>query len=147
MIKNVDFSVRRGEVVGIAGLMGAGRTEFAMSLFGRVLGLQHHRQGAASTAREGDACRACAAAIDAGLAYVTEDRKQLGLVLADDVRKNVTLASLRQVARARRDRRCRRAEGRRATTATGCGSAAPTSIRRPGSSRAATSRRSCCRNG
>ncbi|TKW78184.1 MAG: ATP-binding cassette domain-containing protein, partial [Bradyrhizobium icense] len=92
VIKNVNFHVRRGEIVGIAGLMGAGRTEFAMSLFGRSWGrkitgcaLLHGREVDLSTVSR---------AIDAGLAYVTEDRKQLGLLLADDVRKNITLANL-----------------------------------------------------
>jgi putative multiple sugar transport system ATP-binding protein len=96
VIKNANFNVRRGEVVGIAGLMGAGRTEFAMSLFGRSWGsnisgrirLDGHEIDLSSVA----------AAIDAGLAYVTEDRKQFGLILADDVRKNITLASLDQIA-------------------------------------------------
>jgi putative multiple sugar transport system ATP-binding protein len=96
VIKNVDFQVRRGEVVGIAGLMGAGRTEFAMSLFGRAWG----RQITGRLHLDGHDVHLSnvATAIDAGLAYVTEDRKQLGLILADDVRKNVTLASLDQVA-------------------------------------------------
>jgi putative multiple sugar transport system ATP-binding protein len=96
VIKNVDFQVRRGEVVGIAGLMGAGRTEFAMSLFGRAWG----RQITGRLRLDGHEVHLSnvAMAIDAGLAYVTEDRKQLGLILADDVRKNVTLASLDQVA-------------------------------------------------
>ena len=96
VIKNVDFHVRRGEVVGIAGLMGAGRTEFAMSLFGRAWG-----RGISGRMRLDDRkvdLSSVAAAIDAGLAYVTEDRKQFGLILADDVRKNITLASLDQVA-------------------------------------------------
>jgi putative multiple sugar transport system ATP-binding protein len=95
-IHNVDFQVRRGEIVGIAGLMGAGRTEFAMSLFGRSWGRKisgravlHGREIDLSTVSR---------AIDAGLAYVTEDRKQLGLLLADDVRKNITLANLKGVA-------------------------------------------------
>src|ERR1700704_2356042 len=99
VIKNVDFHVRRGEIVGIAGLMGAGRTEFAMSLFGRSWGRKitgravlHGREVALSTVSR---------AIDAGLAYVTEDRKQFGLLLADDVRKNITLANLRSVAAGR----------------------------------------------
>src|SRR3984893_13678295 len=97
VIKNVDFHVRRGEVVGIAGLMGAGRTEFAMSLFGRAWG----REITGRLQLEGRELHlsSVAAAIDAGLAYVTEDRKQLGLIAADDVRKNITLASLDQVAR------------------------------------------------
>jgi len=96
VIKNVDFSVRRGEVVGIAGLMGAGRTEFAMSLFGRSWGANIGGR-IRLDGREIELPNV-AAAIDAGLAYVTEDRKQLGLILADDVRKNITLASLYQVA-------------------------------------------------
>jgi putative multiple sugar transport system ATP-binding protein len=96
VIRNVDFHVRLGEIVGIAGLMGAGRTEFAMSLFGRSWGrkitgraMLHGREVDLSTVSR---------AIDAGLAYVTEDRKQLGLLLADDVRKNITLANLDSVA-------------------------------------------------
>ena len=96
VIKNVDFQVRRGEIVGIAGLMGAGRTEFAMSLFGRSWGrkitgraMMHGSEVDLSTVSR---------AIDAGLAYVTEDRKQLGLLLAEDVRKNITLANLGSVS-------------------------------------------------
>jgi putative multiple sugar transport system ATP-binding protein len=96
VIKNVDFHARRSEIVGIAGLMGAGRTEFAMSLFGRSWGrkitgratLHGHELDLSTVSR----------AIDAGLAYVTEDRKQFGLLLADDVRKNITLANLGGVA-------------------------------------------------
>ncbi|SCW43132.1 multiple monosaccharide ABC transporter ATP-binding protein [Ancylobacter rudongensis] len=96
VIRNVDFEVRRGEIVGIAGLMGAGRTEFAMSIFGRSWGQKitgraemEGRPIDLSTVRR---------AIDAGLAYVTEDRKQLGLLLAEDIRKNVTLANLPAIA-------------------------------------------------
>ena len=97
VIKNVDFHVRRGEVVGIAGLMGAGRTEFAMSLFGQAWGKAI--TGRISLDGRDVDLPNVAAAIDAGLAYVTEDRKQLGLILADDVRKNITLANLHEVAR------------------------------------------------
>jgi putative multiple sugar transport system ATP-binding protein len=96
VIKNVDFHLRSGEVVGIAGLMGAGRTEFAMSLFGRAWGTRISGR-VALDGHEAD-LSSVPAAIAAGLAYVTEDRKQFGLILADDVRKNVTLASLDQVA-------------------------------------------------
>ena len=81
-----------GEVVGIAGLMGAGRTEFAMSVFGRSYGhritgevLMDGKPVDVSTVRK---------AIDAGLAYVTEDRKHLGLVLDDNIMHNTTLANL-----------------------------------------------------
>jgi putative multiple sugar transport system ATP-binding protein len=96
VIKTINFGVKRGEVVGIAGLMGAGRTEFAMSLFGRSWGT--NISGQIRLEGREIALSSVAAAIDAGLAYVTEDRKQLGLILADDVRKNITLASLDQVA-------------------------------------------------
>ena len=76
--------------------MGAGRTEFAMSLFGRAWGADI--SGRVRLDGRDVALSNVSAAIDAGLAYVTEDRKQLGLILADDVRKNITLASLDQVA-------------------------------------------------
>ena len=96
MVRDVSFSVRRGEIVGIAGLMGAGRTELAMSLFGQSYGRGisgrvriDGREVDVSTVRR---------AIDAGLAYVTEDRKELGLLLNDDIRKNVSLANLNGVA-------------------------------------------------
>ena len=96
VIKNVGFNVRRGEVVGIAGLMGAGRTEFAMSLFGRAWGTKI--SGEVRLDGRTIDLSSVSAAIEAGLAYVTEDRKQLGLILADDVRKNITLASLYRVS-------------------------------------------------
>ncbi len=92
VIRNVDFEVRRGEIVGIAGLMGAGRTEFAMSLFGRSYGRKITGR-ATLNGRERD-LSTVSRAIEAGLAYVTEDRKALGLLLAEDIRKNVTLSNL-----------------------------------------------------
>ena len=96
MAKNLALTVRRGEVVGIAGLMGAGRTELAMSLFGRAYG-----QKISGTVKI-DGKPADVSTIDKairnGLAYVTEDRKQLGLLLGEDVRKNITLANLKGVA-------------------------------------------------
>ncbi len=98
VIKGIDFEVRRGEVVGIAGLMGAGRTEFAMSIFGRSWG-QKISGRAEVDGREVD-LSTVQRAIGAGLAYVTEDRKQLGLLLTEDVRTNITLANLHAVASA-----------------------------------------------
>ena len=95
-IRNVDFHLRRGEVVGIAGLMGAGRTELAMSLFGQAWGTAI--SGRLILDGREVTLSSVPAAIEAGLAYVTEDRKQLGLILADDVCKNITLASLDRVA-------------------------------------------------
>jgi putative multiple sugar transport system ATP-binding protein len=96
VIKGVDFRVRRGEIVGIAGLMGAGRTEFAMSVFGRSYG-RHVSGRARLEGREVD-LSSVRRAVNAGLAYVTEDRKELGLILAEDIRKNMTLANLPAVA-------------------------------------------------
>ena len=97
VVRDIDLHVRRGEVVGIAGLMGAGRTEFAMSLFGRSYG-RNIRGRAFLGGREVD-LSTIRKAMDAGLAYATEDRKHYGLVLDDDIRHNVTLANLDGVAK------------------------------------------------
>jgi putative multiple sugar transport system ATP-binding protein len=97
VIRGVDFRVRRGEVVGIAGLMGAGRTEFAMSVFGRAWG--RDITGRAFMDGKPVDLSTVPRAIAAGLAYVTEDRKHLGLLLGEDIRKNVTLANLPGVSR------------------------------------------------
>lgn len=98
VLHDINVTVRKGEVVGIAGLMGAGRTEFAMSVFGKSYGhkisgevLIHGKPVDVSTVRR---------AIDAGLAYVTEDRKHLGLVLNDNILHNTTLANLAGVSSA-----------------------------------------------
>ncbi len=97
MIKNVDLSVRAGEVVGIAGLMGSGRTELAMSIFGKAYGQKisgdvfiHGKLADVSTIPK---------AMDAGLAYATEDRKTYGLVLIDHIKHNISLANLDGVAK------------------------------------------------
>lgn len=96
VVKNVNLTIRRGEIVGIAGLMGAGRTEFAMSLFGRSYGTNtsgrvrlHGKEIDVGTVEK---------AVSNGIAYATEDRKTYGLVLAEDIRKNVTLANLEGVS-------------------------------------------------
>ena len=92
VINDVSMSVRKGEVVGIAGLMGAGRTEFAMSVFGRSWG--HFVSGQAlKDGREVD-ISTIPKAVGAGLAYATEDRKTYGLILMNDVKTNITLANL-----------------------------------------------------
>ena len=79
MIKNVNFHVCKGEVVGIAGLMGAGRTELAMSLFGHSYGT--NISGSVKVGGKPVDTSTVAKAVAAGLSYVTEDRKALGLVL------------------------------------------------------------------
>lgn len=97
VIKGIDFHVGKGEVVGIAGLMGAGRTELAMSLFGRSYGrritgtvLKNGREIDVGTVQK---------AIAHGIAYVTEDRKALGLVLEEDIKKNISMANLGGVSK------------------------------------------------
>jgi len=97
VIKNIDVNVRSGEVVGIAGLMGAGRTEFAMSLFGRSYG----RKITGEVWLEGKKIDTSTVgkAVDQGIAYVTEDRKTFGLNLIDDIKRNITLANLGGVSR------------------------------------------------
>jgi len=96
VIKNVSFHVKRGEVLGIAGLMGAGRTELAMSIFGRAYGRNVTGQ-ALMQGREID-LSSIQRAVKNGLAYVTEDRKSLGLILNEDIKNNVTLVNLPGVA-------------------------------------------------
>ena len=97
VVRGVDFRVRRGEIVGIAGLMGAGRTEFAMSVFGRSYG--RDISGRAFMDGKPVDVSTVPRAIAAGLAYVTEDRKHLGLLLGQDIARNVTLANLPGVSR------------------------------------------------
>ena len=91
-LSHVTFNVRRGEVVGFAGLMGAGRTELAMSLFGRAYGAgvkgQILKDGKEIVLKD------VQAAIDNKIAYVPEDRHTYGLVLMNDIKWNMTLASL-----------------------------------------------------
>jgi putative multiple sugar transport system ATP-binding protein len=92
VVDNVNLNVKKGEIVGIAGIMGAGRTEFARSLFGRSWGTNisgkvfiNGKEANVSTIRN---------AIDSGLAYATEDRKRFGLNLIDDIKRNISMASL-----------------------------------------------------
>lgn len=96
-IRNVSFHVRRGEVVGIAGLMGSGRTELAMSIFGQAFG--RNVRGTVTLGGKTLSVGTVRKAIDAGLAYATEDRKGAGLVLGDGIGRNVSLANLASLAR------------------------------------------------
>jgi len=92
--KNVSFEVRRGEIFGIAGLVGAGRTELMHALFG----LDKPDQGEIIFDGEKTSVRKPKQAIAKGIAYVTEDRKQEGLVLEMGVGANITLASMKQLS-------------------------------------------------
>nr|WP_093615789.1 multiple monosaccharide ABC transporter ATP-binding protein [Actinoplanes philippinensis] len=95
--KNSSFTVRRGEIVGFAGLMGAGRTELAMSVFGRSYGV--HLGGKIFKDGREVEIRSVAEAIRNGLAYVSEDRKAIGLNLLDDVKTSVVAAKLSKITR------------------------------------------------
>ena len=96
VVDNVNLTVRQGEVVGIYGLMGAGRTELAMSIFGKSYG-----SGISVTlkvhVKEVD-LKDSRAAINAKIAYVTEDRKGNGLVLTNPIRVNTSLANMKGVS-------------------------------------------------
>lgn len=94
ILKDINIKVRAGEVVGLAGLMGAGRTEFAMSVFGRSYGSKisgeiemHGKPVHIKNVRD---------AIANKLAYTSEDRKTFGLVLIDDIKHNMTMAAMRE---------------------------------------------------
>jgi len=96
VIRNASFEVRSGEVVGIAGLMGSGRTELAMSIFGRSYG--RNISGSVKLNDNEIDVSTVDKAISAGISYVTEDRKSLGLVLDESIRFNTTLANLDDVS-------------------------------------------------
>ncbi|GAB4580566.1 MAG: sugar ABC transporter ATP-binding protein [Anaerolineales bacterium] len=93
---NVNINVRKGEVVGIAGLMGAGRTELAMSIFGRAYGTRISGT-AYKNGQEIDISN-IDKAIANGIAYATEDRKAYGLILIEDIKDNITLANLEAIS-------------------------------------------------
>jgi len=90
VVDNVSINVRHGEVVGFAGLIGAGRTELAMSVFGHAYGTKISGQ----LELNGKPVRLTSIpqAIEAGLAYVTEDRKGDGLILTNSIKHNTTMA-------------------------------------------------------
>ena len=96
VVRSANMSVRRGEIVGLAGLMGAGRTELAMSVFGHAYGTgisgRLYKDGKeihAHTIHD---------AIAHGIAYATEDRKKYGLNLIEDIKRNISVASLRKIS-------------------------------------------------
>ncbi len=97
MDKKVCFKVHKGEIVGFSGLQGAGRTELAMSLFGKsygsnISGQEFIKGQEVKLKNEHDA-------IQHGLAYVTEDRKTNGLVLPDSIAKNTTMAKMEKISK------------------------------------------------
>jgi putative multiple sugar transport system ATP-binding protein len=97
VVDNATLTVRAGEIVGLAGLMGAGRTELAMSIFGHSYGSnitgQLYLHGKPVTIKTVDA------AIANGIAYATEDRKHYGLNLIEDIKRNTSAAKLQRISR------------------------------------------------
>jgi len=97
VIDDVSLELRRGEIVGIAGLMGSGRTELAMSVFGKSYG----KRISGTLRKDGRevAFNDVSEAIEGGVAYVTEDRKHYGLVLIDNIKRNITLPNLGKISK------------------------------------------------
>ncbi len=96
ILKDVNFNVKKGEIVGFAGLMGSGRTELALSLFGNPKG--YRLNGEVFVKGDQQHFNHPKSAIDAGVAYATEDRKAAGLILIQDVKQNISLANLQEIA-------------------------------------------------
>ena len=97
VVDNVSFNVHKGEIVGFSGLQGAGRTELAMSVFGHSYGTRI--SGEVKIGGKSVDLHTERAAIEAGIAYVTEDRKGNGLILSDSIAKNTTMSRLEKVCR------------------------------------------------
>ncbi|HEX5331968.1 MAG TPA: multiple monosaccharide ABC transporter ATP-binding protein [Cellulomonas sp.] len=97
VVDGASISVRRGEVIGLAGLMGAGRTEFAMSVFGRTYG----SSASGKVFKDGQEIhtRTVGEAIAHGIVYATEDRKRYGLNLIEDIKRNISAAALGKLSR------------------------------------------------
>ncbi|MBL8078785.1 MAG: ATP-binding cassette domain-containing protein [Anaerolineales bacterium] len=92
---DININVRKGEVVGIAGLMGSGRTELVMSIFGRAYG--RNISGKAFKHGKEIDISSIDKAIKNGIAYATEDRKAYGLILIEDIKANITIANLEAI--------------------------------------------------
>lgn len=97
ILHNVNVNVKQGEIVGIAGLMGAGRTEFAMSVFGKSYGKKI--SGELYVDGEVIQVKDVGDAIKNGIAYVSEDRKEYGLILMDSVKHNLTMSNLKSISK------------------------------------------------
>ena len=97
VIDHANIKLRKGEVVGLAGLMGAGRTEFAMSLFGKSYGC--HISGKVRKGGKEIDTSTVPKAIENGLAYLPEDRKSCGLVLGETISRNISMANLKRVSK------------------------------------------------
>jgi len=97
VVDDISMNLKRGEIVGLAGIMGAGRTEFARSLFGHSYGT--NISGRVFKSGEEIKMKTIASAINQGIAYASEDRKRFGLNLIEDIKRNISLASLKSFVR------------------------------------------------
>jgi len=93
ILKDICMNVRRGEIVGLPGLMGAGRTELALSIFGNVPNYKV-KYGSIVMGGKAVSFKSPREAINAGVAYVSEDRKGNGLILIQDIKYNISIANL-----------------------------------------------------
>jgi putative multiple sugar transport system ATP-binding protein len=98
ILKDINFFVKKGEVVGIAGLMGSGRTELALSIFGNTSRYKL-TSGEARLDRKAVSLSTPLKALNTGVAYMTEDRKKNGLVLMQNIKYNITLSNLKPLIR------------------------------------------------
>ena len=97
VVKNANLYVRKGEIIGLSGLMGAGRTELALSIFGNAK--SYKLQGNLLVEGKPTVYKHPGAAIDAGITYVTEDRKGDGLFLIQDIKNNISAANLKGISK------------------------------------------------
>jgi putative multiple sugar transport system ATP-binding protein len=97
VIDNANFNLRRGEIVGFSGLMGAGRTELAMSIFGRMYG--KNIDGHIIKNGQEIVLHKVKDAIENGIAYLSENRKEAGLILISDIKGNITLSNLKKLTK------------------------------------------------
>lgn len=97
ILHDININVRKGEIVGISGLMGAGRTELALSIFGNPRG--YRISGELYLNGIPVSFSHTSKALEAGICYVTEDRKGEGLILIQDIKSNISLANLRALSK------------------------------------------------
>lgn len=97
VIKDASINLRRGEIIGLSGLMGSGRTEFAMSIFGKSYGSKV--EGQLQLNGKTVSINSPKDAIEKGISYLTEDRKEKGLILIDDIKRNISISSLSSISK------------------------------------------------
>ncbi|MDR2494911.1 MAG: ATP-binding cassette domain-containing protein [Spirochaetaceae bacterium] len=97
VVDNASFYLRKGEILGFCGPMGAGRTELMMSIYGKSYGSRS--TGALYLKGQAASLKNAKAALNAGMTYVSEDRKGLGLILIQGIKTNISVSSLQKLSR------------------------------------------------